>query len=346
MRQSNLELCRIFSIMLVVLVHSCFGWIGWPEDIRSCDVPLLFVEALSCIGVNVFVILTGYFSTSIKAKSIINLLYICLFYAIVRLVVGYFTGNIEIKDIFFISRSNWFIPTYLGLVFFTPWLNAIEMNKKMGGALLLLIFHQVWFGYFPSLAEVSPGYQYGYSIISFTILYLIARYIRLVGLPSWMSKYSLLIYFLSTMLIAVEAYTLLYFFSGKSDKIPDGLNHYVYAYNNPLVIISALSFFLFFEKLKMKQSKMINYIAKSVLAVLLIHGSAVLNIPMIKYFNGIYYSYRGLFLVLLWVAGLFAILLVSIVIDQIRIYSYKIIEPNINKLLTELSQVNIHSSSD
>lgn len=333
MRQSNLELCRIFSILLVVLVHSCFSWIGWPDDFETCDVHLLFVEALSCIGVNVFVLLTGYFSTSIKPKSIANLLYICLFYAIIRLIVGYFTGNLEIEDAFFVSKSNWFIPTYLGLILITPWLNAIEMNKRLGGVLLLLVLHQIWFGYFPSLADVSPGYQWGYSILSFAILYLAARYVRLVGLPKWMSRYSLFIYILCTVLIAAEAYSFLYIFSGKSGKISSGLNHYVYAYNNPIVMISALSFFLFFEKLKLKQSRIINYIAKSVLAVLLIHSSVVLNPPMVEYFNSIYNSYNGFLLVLLWIVGLLAILLVAVIIDQLRLYSYKIMEPYLDSYL-------------
>lgn len=335
MRESNLELCRIFSILLVVLVHSCFGWIGWPDNVETCDVYLLFVEALSCIGVNVFVLLTGYFSTSIKPKSISNLLYICLFYAIIRLIVGFFTGNLEIEDVFFISKSNWFIPTYLGLILITPWLNAIEMNKRLGGVLLLLVLHQIWFGYFPSMADVSPGYQWGYSIMSFAILYLIARYVRLVGLPKWISKFSLEIYLTSTILIAIEAYVLLYLFTGKSDHIPEGLNHYVYAYNNPIVVISALSFFLFFEKLKIKHSRVsnvINYMAKSVLAVLLIHGSGVLNPPMINYFNTIYKTYDGLPLLFLWMIGLLVIFLISFLIDQIRIYSYKFVGPRIEKL--------------
>lgn len=30
-RQSNLELCRILAILLVVLVHANFAWCGWPS---------------------------------------------------------------------------------------------------------------------------------------------------------------------------------------------------------------------------------------------------------------------------------------------------------------------------
>ncbi len=132
MRQTNIELCRIFAIVLVVLVHSNFAWCGWPADMASLRPPMLFVEAIAIIGVNVFVFITGWFSASIKYKSIVNLLYICLFYAIIRLVIGYFTGHFNPKYILFLSSSNWFIPSYIGLLLLTPWLNALPFNKKTG----------------------------------------------------------------------------------------------------------------------------------------------------------------------------------------------------------------------
>lgn len=133
MRQTNIELCRIVAIMLVVLLHSNYSWCGWPTDLASCRVPMLFVEAFAIIGVNVFVLITGWFSACIKTKTFVNLFYICFFYAIVRLSTGAATGHLNIKDVLFISCSNWFIPAYIGLILLTPWLNALQMTHKMGG---------------------------------------------------------------------------------------------------------------------------------------------------------------------------------------------------------------------
>ena len=133
MRQTNIELCRIAAIMLVVLVHSNYAWCGWPTNLASCRIPMLFVESLAIIGVNVFVLITGYFSANIKTKTFVNLFYICLFYGIVRLVFGAFTGHLNLTDALFISNSNWYIPTYIGLILLTPWLNAVRMTHKMGG---------------------------------------------------------------------------------------------------------------------------------------------------------------------------------------------------------------------
>lgn len=107
-RQSNLELCRIVAILLVVLLHSNFGWCGWPSSIDDCNIPMLFVEAFAIVGVNVFVMITGYFSTNLKTKSIINLFYICLFYAVVRLLYG-------VQQDMLIPRIFSLFPVLIGL---------------------------------------------------------------------------------------------------------------------------------------------------------------------------------------------------------------------------------------
>lgn len=77
-RKSNIELCRILAIILVVLVHSNFAWTGMPHE-ANASFPRFLVQAFSIIGVNVFVLITGYFSTSLKAKNIVHLFYVCFF---------------------------------------------------------------------------------------------------------------------------------------------------------------------------------------------------------------------------------------------------------------------------
>lgn len=270
-RQSNLELCRIVAILLVVLLHSNFGWCGWPSSIDDCNIPMLFVEAFAIVGVNVFVMITGYFSTNLKTKSIINLFYICLFYAVVRLLYGVATGHVNPKDIFFISSSNWFIPSYLGLLLFTPMLNAIDRQKySLGGILILLLLYEIWFGYLPAMAQIEPGFNHGYSVISFAVIYLLARYIRLYGIAKWIRKSSLTIYVICSVLIGIEAYILLYRYSGSVHNVSNVINFIAYSYCNPLVILSSVAFFLTFEKMEIGYLKVINYVAQSVLAVLLI----------------------------------------------------------------------------
>ena len=323
-RQSNIELCRIFAILLVVLVHTNFAWTGVPHELGNPLPIRFFVQAFSIIGVNVFVLITGYFSTSIKLKSLFNLLYICFFYGIVRITCGIVTNNLIVKDLFFISSSNWFIISYLGLVLLTPLLNSVVAKSTLlmlGGVLL---FYEVYFGVFPALQIAEPGINHGYSVFSFAVLYLIGRYIKLYGLPKGIKNYSFYLYIGISLLLGFTAYLLF----KKADVLRISPSFYtrVYDYVNPLVIFSSVCFFQTFEKMAFK-SRIINYISKSTLAVLLVHTAAVINPPMVQYFKSLVENYteKTLLLCVLWFVGVLGIFVISLLIDQIRIYTYKLI---------------------
>lgn len=97
-RQSNMELCRLVSIVLVMLVHSTFQSVGW--DCSSFGILLL--AAFSIIGVDVFVLITGFFSTVPKRISLANLLFICFFWMVFRLAVRFaFDQAFRWEDCFF-----------------------------------------------------------------------------------------------------------------------------------------------------------------------------------------------------------------------------------------------------
>ena len=307
-------------MLLVVLVHANFGWQGWPASVDVIYKPALLVEALAAIGVNVFVLISGYFSVKPKLKSLTNLLFICLFYAIVRLVVGLGTGHIDWKEALFISRSNWFIVSYLGLMFLAPvidtYINKISKQQFIVFIAILLLFDIYW-GWLPKQCMVEPGFKSGYSIISFVVIYVIGRYLKKYGEPSVITQYSLAIYLICSVIIALMAYAQLYF-------LPNwNLWEVAYAYNNPFLMLSSISFFVFFKNLKMKESKIVNLFAASSLSVLLLHTSGATNFWMKSYFCGVYDSYKGISLYGLWVVGLILIYLVCTLIDQARIFSYK-----------------------
>lgn len=323
-RKSNIELCRIFAILLVVLVHTNFAWTGVPHELKNPSAFRFFVQAFSIIGVNVFVLITGYFSTSIKPKSLFNLLYICFFYGVLKIIYGVITKNLIIKDFFFISNSNWFIVSYLGLVLLTPILNSVTSKStllKWGGVLLI---YEVYFGFFPALQIAEPGINHGYSVFSFAVLYLVGRYINLYDLPKWIKKFSFCFYLGISLLLGFTAYLLF----KKADILRISPSFYTRAYDyvNPLVIFSSVCFFQTFEKMAFK-SRIINYISKSTLAVLLVHTAAVINPPMVQYFKTLVENYteKTLLLCVLWFVGVLGIFVISLLIDQIRIYSYEFI---------------------
>ena len=137
-RQSNIELCRLASILLVMLVHSTSQSLGGDMSLGA-----LMLESFSVIGVNVFILITGYFSATPKKISLLNIAFICLFWMIVKLVCRYECGqSIKYEHLFFITTSNWFIANYLGLLFLAPILNSFcnSASKRalLGGEFIYL----------------------------------------------------------------------------------------------------------------------------------------------------------------------------------------------------------------
>jgi len=322
-RQSNIELCRIVSIVLVILVHTTFQSVGW--DCSSFGILLL--AAFSIIGVNVFVLITGYFSTEPKKISLANLLFICLFWMIIRVTIGYSFGlTITWRDFFFVTRSNWFIPSYLCLLFFTPVLNAFcdSTNKRaLLGVSLALFFFEIWFDLLPPHPRISLGSQRGYSVLSFMALYLLARYIRLFGVPRWFRKGSFAIYLLCSILLCFLALSLI--------KLGYAATRIVYSYSNPLIVLSAVSFLVTFEKMPMKENRVINHFAKSTLAVLL--GQTAISFLYTNQFSFLVTHYSGLKLVILWVGVVAIVFFASILIDQLRLLIWNPIENKLRKVI-------------
>lgn len=215
---------------------------------------------------------------------------------------------------------SWFVAFY-------TYANAIDRQKySLGGILILLLLYEIWFGYLPAMAQIEPGFNHGYSVISFAVIYLLARYIRLYGIAKWIRKSSLTIYVICSVFIGFEAYILLYRYSGSVHNVSNVINFIAYSYCNPLVILSSVAFFLTFEKMEIGYLKVINSVAQSVLAVLLIHSSSTLNPQMKLYFRNILYegNYGGI-VVFLWVLGILGIFIISILIDSVRIYFYKLV---------------------
>lgn len=320
MRQSNFELCRLASILLVMLVHTTSQSLG---DEMNLGAHLL--EAFSVIGVNVFILITGYFSATPKKSSLVNLAFICFFWMIVKVLCRIECGElVTYKSLFFITTSNWFIASYIGLLFLTPILNTFSnyVNKKtLWGGVFSLLLIEMWFDWLPPYPAVKIGANNGYSVLSFAILYLLARAIRLYGLPEWFKKYSLVFYITCSFLIAGVAQIAVNTGHG-------GLTGLCYSYINPVVIISSVAFLMMFERISI-QSKVINYLAKSTLAVLL--GHSAIFFLYTKQFKYIYDNYSGIQVVGYWALAIAIVFCASIGIDQLRLLLYKPIDGYLKK---------------
>ena len=323
-RLSNMELCRLVSILLVMLIHSTFQSIGY-----NVGLGVLLLASFSIIGVNVFVMITGFFSASPKKTSLANLIFICLFWAIFRIIIYLvFHRGISYRLFFFLTTSNWFIPSYIGLLFFAPVLNQFcdSVDKKtLWGIVLVLLFIEIWYDWLPPNPSVSLGTNNGYSVFSFLVLYLLGRAIRMYGFPSWFKRTSPFVYLACSILLAFLSFALL-------KSVHNKLVHDVFAYTNPLVILSSVAFLVSFERMSF-QSKFVNHISKSTLAVLLCHSSIFFLYT--RQFKYLYDTFIGWRLVGYWALSITVVFISSILIDQVRLALWqpigKYLSSHINK---------------
>lgn len=298
-----------------MLVHTTGTTLGWNMSLGT-----YLLEGFTIIGVNVFILITGYFSTSPKKTSLVNLAFICIFWMVIKVICRYKYGEpITYKDFFFLTSSNWFIPSYIGLLFFTPILNTFckYVNSKMlWVVVIMLLTVEIWFDLLPPKPKVSLGTQRGYSVYSFVVLYLLARAIRLYGLPTWFKKICPFLYVGCSVILGVMGY----FLSVKGDA---NINRIIFAYNNPIIIASSVSFLMMFEQIHF-QSFFINHVSKSTLAVLLGH-SAIFFLYQ-KQFKYIYDNFSCLQAAAYWAISIAIVFCVCIAIDQIRLLIYRPID--------------------
>ena len=268
-RNSSIELYRIIATFAVLVVHFNGWFLGdWPLPDYDISNPSLFrtgqmiIEAFSIICVNMFVIISGYFGIRLRLSSILKLcIYLALIYIPLYFVKCISDNEFVLTDFlercFVISYAGYFIQCYFMLMILSPVLNAFIEKFGRDSLKWVLLFWgmEFWFGCIMDVEEL--GYNQGYSVIHFVLMYLIARCIKLyeddikkIKLWAWV-----LGYLLSTIVIIIS------FMAGVK---------WCWNYSSPIVVFSSICTFLPFLY-KTFHNKVINWIASGTLAVYIIH---------------------------------------------------------------------------
>ena len=264
-RNSSIELYRIIATFTVLIVH----FNGWFVGMRGFDfhhptflgAGQIIIESSTIICVNMFLIISGYFGIRLKLTSVIRLcLLLALIYVPFYLVDILLEGAISVKTLIgkflVISNAGYFIQGYLMLMFFSPVLNAFieKYGRQILPWTLCLLCIEFWFETVRGIENF--GFNRGYSIIHFVLMYMVARCIalykdELLVLPK---KYWVFGYVVSTIIIC-------FMFVG-------GLEC-AFAYSNPIVIVSSICTFIPFLY-RDWNNRFVNWVAGGTLAVYII----------------------------------------------------------------------------
>lgn len=244
-----------------------------------------FMEGLSIIGVNLFVMITGYFqcTSKFKIKKLANLWLEVIFYCVaiyvllVFLKMQPFSYKALIHNAMPISNKfYWFISCYIALYLISPFLNAgiKAIDKRQHQILIGILFAMFYLWPLYLKTKLSfPVSAYpiinlnGFSLTHFVFLYILASYIRLY----WGKKNHFFLYSLGYLCCAFLVGVYAIYVARKTGKTVPWPSEF-YGYDNILVIFEAFFFFMIFRGFKFK-SRFINAVGGLTFAVYIIHNN-------------------------------------------------------------------------
>lgn len=317
LRQSGIELLRIVAIVMVLVCHANARVLGLPSRAEVFSVPApsiarMLFGAMAVYGVNIFVMISGWFGIHAKPKGLAKLLFEVLFllwgiYA-VFLLTGNATFNMhDIKVCLALTDEYWFVMAYVGLYIFSPVLNAFVEKASKRELQLLLVGFYVFQCYY-CWASGTLDYFSGYSITFFFGLYLTARYFRLYPVRI-LSRHGGLVYVASLAVVTTVSVVALVLVGNWARML---------RYDNPLVIVGAIGLLNAFSHLRF-HSRLVNSLATACFAVYIIHFDPLVFHYFAMAVKSIYNSTSGLVTVVTISMFLVAVFLACWLIDRVRL---------------------------
>lgn len=348
-RQSNLELLRIISMIFIVMSHcdEIFGLSTLYSGTLGINKIITdWLHIGGQIGVGCFLLISGYFMVEqeITPKKIFKVVGEVWFFTIgiwlIWVIYLMIKGEFELIDIFIntvysffpiLFSHYWFVTAYIILMLISPFFNVFikSMDKTMYSRFLFVIImiFVVLAGGFPGVLSGMIGGR----IVPVFVVYFIAGYIRkFVDKNKKNALRHIFISFVFYLLLFTSFYLITYIgvISGK-----DAIKQYCYYYrvlNSPLVMIICIELFIGFIKINVKYNKVINYLAGSTFGVYLIHQNRIVATKVLPYLFPIYKESNSFLIFVYSVLGVLVIYGGCMLIDILRRNTF---EPIWNKYL-------------
>lgn len=326
-RDSNFELLRILSILLIIMHHySAQGIGGLSEHALSVNKTIEYILSLGGkIGVNCLILITGYFmvNSSINYMKLLKLIFEVFFYSILSMIIFYglglsaFDPKVVKESLFPLTYDMyWFATTYIVLYLLSPFINYFIRGLSRGNHLKLILLLVVLWSVFPVFTfGQAPGYS---NLGWFILVYLIGAYIKLYpNLYFDNFKLNLAVAALSYGIIALSVIILELL--GIKNSFYSEHAAYLREMNMFPTLLCSVSLFLIFKNLKVGKVKVINTIAMSTFGVYLIHNNFFVG-PFLwqKVFNNAAYLDSPLLLPHA-ISTVFIVYCGCTLIDQIRL---------------------------
>lgn len=280
-RQSNFEILRMLSIVMIVAFHSIWERglsFNYEFSINKLlyDILCYFGE----LGVNCFILISGYFlpTTTFKWKKLFLLILQVYFYFYgCRIAIIMFTkAPIDAYDLsswFFpiLQGQWWFISAYILCYILTPFLQKLisTMNKKEFELLIssqLLIWSVFPTIFLTAIGKAADSMIFYNRYIWMIFLYFVGAYIKLYGLSILdTAKRSFAVFLSTAALLFLHIFLIEFLFNDTKMAI------HFWDINSLFQLFLSISLFCFFKNLNLGCHPKINRIASCVFGIYLLH---------------------------------------------------------------------------
>ena len=299
-RESNIELLRILAIMGVIVLHynnaeTGGGGFKYVTENSINEWVLRFLESTFICAVNLFVMITGYFMCITNHRGIkkpLQLIIQVIIFSVARYLFSVLSGNkpISVKGLMgAMVPANYFVFLYVTLYFVSPYVNNVLKNLDDKGRKMFVCTIVVLFSVWPFLVDIFEalsnrdwrglstvgawGNQWGYTIVNYVMMYIIGAHFRYRDIgkaenPLLKPGYLILCLFALAMI---------------ATGLSKANENIAWEYCSPIVVAEVVAVFALFSRIRMKEKKIVNRMARAAFSVYLLHVSFVRRIGTEKF---------------------------------------------------------------
>ena len=293
-RDSGIDLLRIFAAIGVILIHIGDGRISGIDADSINHYVLIIIESIVHCCVDLFILITGFYSIYSVKRSLgkpLSLLFQVLLFQVIWYFLLVLTGRVQISlysicD--FCTPNNYFVILFIVLYFLSPYINRLmlsftqrELNVFMTFILCLFSLYAIgvdlyselmnkkWFG----LSSFGAwGNQQGFTIINFSVLYIVGAYIKIKNVKNIISKSQAIAWFIVCLFVSS-------IWAEINFNLPKVGLWSAWCYHNPIMILMAVSLFIIFSNIKCR-SMIINRMAPAAFMCYIFHVKILSFLPV------------------------------------------------------------------
>lgn len=285
-----MELARIVAMLMIVIGHFILTYGLWNgsdfisrQDVTQPVSSYLYAVfySLCVIGVNVFILISGYFTIHLTWKSFLSYYFLCIFYNAAVFLIGTFMFDAfswkALVKLFLVDKTvNWFFRGYFWLMLISPLLNKalehLSLQELRIGVSLLMFLN--CFSVFV-LQEYNTN---GYNVYNFVFLYVLGNWISKETYTQNVSQGGAIAVYLGGCLLSSLAAIFILLKTDMSIR-------QIFAYNNPLIVFASTGLVLFFPACVLpakRSTTSLRRLSRPCLSAYLLYGASVVED---KHFN-------------------------------------------------------------